>query len=474
MVDNTVKKGANAVKVIIAAVSVIVLVLIAAVAVLVWHSRDSLMWNNSHPVQISGTSIDMSGLSGFAADAFYLVQMVEQVHPIFIIEGYLPDNYEAVRDEFLLYAQGNITRREFAFASWRYVTALKDGHMTGFQLFSSLFDALQGDLLDISWLAQDGDLFLAEQDGSLSRVLEIGGVSPHDIFALMDSFIYSENFVDRDRVLALHLRYIGFIELAGGEIIDNTTVITVERDGEVSTITVAFDFLQQGGGTGANRPEFVIRHELMDDVFFIDFRMFVPDSGIYETINAVEQAIENGTRKFIIDLRGNPGGNSWHGQRLLSAMGITVPQFGGVRRFSDLFADTAMLSTFERLQARLISPFVRGLMYSPSTAAASNPNDVFVSVLTDRFTYSSATMMAVWVQDGGFGNIIGGISSNAPSAFGDMLSFELPYSEIGVRVSHARFLRPDASADQSTLMPDILVDPTDALDVALEFLRTHF
>jgi len=471
MSDSPVKKKVNAKKIAIITVFAVILTLIVAIAVLVWTSRDILMWNNSHPIRIAGTSLDTSGLSGFAADALYLVQTIEQVHPIFVIDGYLPENYEAIRDEFLLYAQGDITRQEFIFASWRYITALRDGHMTGLQLLSSPQETLSGDLLSLSWLVQDDNLYLQEQDGYLAKVLEIGSVSPHDVFALVDYYVYSENPVDRNRILALHSRYSGFIELAGGAISDNTTVITVEDNGEVRTITANFDFLQQRAEENDNEPEFIIRYEFIDDIFFIDFRMFVPDDGIDETIYAIERAIENGTRKFIIDLRGNGGGNSWHGQRLLHAMGITLPNFGAVRRFSDLFIDTAMLTTLERLQVRLISPFARGQIFSPSTATASNPNEVFVSVLTDRFTYSSATMMAVWVQDGGFGNIIGGISSNAPSAFGDMLRFELPYSEIGIRVSHARFLRPDANADQSALMPDILIDPAYALYVALDYLR---
>jgi hypothetical protein len=75
------------------------------------------------------------------------------------------------------------------------------------------------------------------------------------------------------------------------------------------------------------------------------------------------------------------------------------------------------------------------------------------------------------VQDGGFGNVIGSPSRNAPSPFGDMSSFTLPYSGLVASVSHARFLRPDTTADQSTLWPDIIVDPADALDVAIEYLR---
>ena len=78
-------------------------------------------------------------------------------------------------------------------------------------------------------------------------------------------------------------------------------------------------------------------------------------------------------------------------------------------------------------------------------------------------------MMATWVQDGGFGVVIGEPSSNSPSAFGDMLVMTLPYTNIQMRVSYSKFLRPDTDADQRTLWPDIPMEPHLALETAVEF-----
>jgi hypothetical protein len=214
---------------------------------------------------------------------------------------------------------------------------------------------------------------------------------------------------------------------------------------------------------------------LDDDIMLIDLRVFALHESIEETALYIEQAIENGIRKFIVDLRGNGGGDSRAGERLLNAKGITVPAGGAVRRLSPLMLD--MVREYNLMPApiralfSILSALTDGMIDTPYPGNASNPNNAFVAVLTDNDTYSSATMMAYWAQDGGFGNIIGAPSRNAPSSFGDMLFFTLPYSGLQARVSHVQFLRPDTAADQSTLWPDIMADPADALDVAIEFLR---
>ena len=155
-------------------------------------------------------------------------------------------------------------------------------------------------------------------------------------------------------------------------------------------------------------------------------------------------------------------------------MGFCLPRVGVIRRFSPLMNDgfrgSRITSDTAISLLRGLTLFADGRKVEPSTSSV-NANDVFVSILTNHGTYSSATMMAYWVQDGGFGNVVGAPSANAPSAFGDMLLFYLPYTGLQARVSHARFMRPDANADQSVLWPDIMVDPADALEAAIEYLR---
>lgn len=92
-------------------------------------------------------------------------------------------------------------------------------------------------------------------------------------------------------------------------------------------------------------------------------------------------------------------------------------------------------------------------------------------MLTNEFSFSSANMLAVWVQDGKLGTVIGYPSANSPSSYGDVLSFRLNNSGVEGQVSYKRWLRPDANADQRILHPDILVPiGGDALQTAVNYL----
>ena len=458
---------------IIAAVLILLIIAALAIPISLRIFNISLIWNNQvTPPGFAPISLEGRELSGFAADALYMVEMFERVHPIFIVEGMLSEDYEAVRAEFLAYAQEDITLREFAFAAMRYVTVLRDGHMSGFNLFQVRASSYFGDFLDVFWTLEYGRLFLLDEDMERTyvEVIEIGGVALPQVFAAIDLHVFAENEIYREWNHSFYSRHGAILEKAGAKITEDLVEFTLNANGVTDTKDVSINFVQRMEeeslwGTG---PDFIIRHELKNDVFFIDLRMFINGDHITETVSYIEQAIDNGIRKFIVDLRGNGGGDSLAGQRLLEAMGITVPSMGSLWPFSEL---AAQRSSWERTLYTVFSPFARGFRFEASTAAASNPNNVFVSILTDVNTYSSATMMALWVQDGNLGNIIGSPGRNAPSSFGNMLVFELPYSGLPVRVSSTQWLRPDPAADQEVLWPDIMIDPAEALEAALEYLR---
>jgi hypothetical protein len=412
-------------------------------------------------------------LEGYAADALYLVQMIENIHPIFIIDGWLPDDYEAIRDEFLAYTKNDITEKEFTFAANKYINTLRDGHMNnGFII--EIDDGvwmpvlLKGGRFSELLTAHEGRLFLSDENQGLdnAEVISIGGIMTAQIFPTINTYFYAENEIDRQRNYTVFSRYADVIERAGGEISNGVIQLYVHHNGEYTMLESIVDLPTASSAAG---NEFIINYEMIGDIFLIDLRAFNDGDHITEAVNAIKQAVSNGTDKFIIDLRNNGGGNSLVGNRLLEAMGIKVPSFGAVMRINDAAAEQR---GFWYLRPLGLLGF--DYLYSkPSIPANLNPNNVFVSVLTNTNTYSSATMMSAWVQDGAFGNVIGSPSHNAPNAFGNMLSFFLPHSGIYFRISDTQWLRPDINADPIVLWPDIMVTDGDALEVALEYLQNQ-
>ena len=459
------------------------ILLVTAAVLVIWDRFNRPSFHSSDTSQMR--TMDFTGIEmypqSFATDALYLVRMVERTHPIFLLDGWLPDDYESIRDEFLLYAQTpDITTTEFAFAAARYITTLRDGHMTGANGIikpigegdDDWIHAIYGGHFDIDWIAQDGRLFLLDEYGKATdtEVIEIGGVPIYQVFAVVERYYYAENEADRQFGHNLFSRFGDVIERAGGEITNDTLQLTLNTGGILNTKYAP-------AGTGyAFFPtiEFIIRYEMMDDIFVIDLRHFSDGPHITEVVQSIEAAIADGTRKFIVDLRGNGGGASIAGQRLLEAMGLTVPSYGSMRRVSPLLIDFMgwYLRPLLWFGVDYISSAPSVSRGNPDTDANNNPNNVFVSVLTDTASYSYATMMAVWVRDGGFGNIVGSTSRNAPNNFGEILNFYLPYSQFYMTISCTKWLRPDVTGDPVNLLPDIMVDPGDALYAALAYLRS--
>ena len=68
-------------------------------------------------------------------------------------------------------------------------------------------------------------------------------------------------------------------------------------------------------------------------------------------------------------------------------------------------------------------------------------------VLTSKATFSSGNWFGVIVRDNQLGKIVGEPTGNAPSSFGDVLSFTLPRSGLGFTLSYKQWIRPDPSRD---------------------------
>ena len=170
-------------------------------------------------------------------------------------------------------------------------------------------------------------------------------------------------------------------------------------------------------------------------------------------------AINQGCDKVIIDVRGNGGGNSNACVRLLDAMEMEPPQYGMFIRYSP--------------EAKEQVGYLRksGTFRWHASQKSKTNEAVNLVVLSDRYTFSSATMMCVLVRDGNLGTLIGEPSSNMPSNYGDILYLSLKNSHVFASVSHKQFIRPDEDNKERMLIPDIQTSAEEAYDKAVAYLQ---
>ncbi len=185
------------------------------------------------------------------------------------------------------------------------------------------------------------------------------------------------------------------------------------------------------------------------------------------------------SRRLIVDLRGNPGGDNSFSDPLVAYFADRPFRFCasfGVRTsavtktFWREVADPALASLKTAILARPDGDrFAVDLPYY----APRPPAERFfgkVVVLVNRFTYSNAVTMAALVQDYGFGSIVGEPTADVPTTFAASHQFTLPHTGFTVIYPKARMIRPSGDQSASGIIPDRIVfdDPRTAADEIMD------
>lgn len=168
--------------------------------------------------------------------------------------------------------------------------------------------------------------------------------------------------------------------------------------------------------------------------------------------NFFQKVEENNIHSVIVDLRGNPGGNSLVGYEFISYLPVESYLTG---------------SSQVRLGPILINNKPQGQKNSPQKEPVFK-GDVYV--LTGADTFSAAMDFAVLISDNGLGTIVGESPGNMPSSYGDILRFQTPNAGLIFSVSYKYFERPDSSKSHIPLLPDVVVPAEDALTEAMRLI----
>lgn len=379
------------------------------------------------------------------------IQFVEDAHPYFVVQKDLSAYEQACRN-YMNAASEAMSVRDFQAATAEYLCFFEDGH--------TRIRWSEDEYLDMEQVYQDQNTYRIENGIISDRfVVEIGGVPIENIYETIDHIFPAENDMARQINRGTYITGRNILELAGG--------ITQEADGRDESVAVTYSdgsteectFYKPEEDPASEYEPSVNTWQMDGDIFVVNFVECVDDANLKSIADELEKAVKQGCNKVIIDARGNGGGNSNACKRLLGAMGMKGPGYDMLIRFSD--------EASEQVGYLRDSGTFR---WNGSAKCTVNDN-VRLVVLCDRYTFSSATMLCVWVRDGKLGTIIGEASSNTPSSYGDILYMSLPNSHILATVSHKQFIRPDENNTERALTPDIQTSPDGAYQSAVDFLN---
>lgn len=377
-------------------------------------------------------------------DAEFILAEIERSHPAFVREPEIFATWNKSKERYLSECEREMSVSDFEFSTNRMLRSLNDGHTT-------VYLRLGDEFADLEWTLRDDRLFLNEGP----EIVQIGGLATQDYLAFLSDYFTTENPSEtKHRVEGRVGRSKAVLQQAGAKV-DDTLQLTL-KDGEKKR-QVDIDFSQDLHPIyDSQKPN--ISYKLMDDIFYIEFLACELTDELEDTANALSEALKNGITKIIIDVRENGGGDSLANDRLFKALQINPPTDDIEIRLSPL--------------SRSFSGTVGtdGYIVWQGNQNVRHNNKIQLVILTSAQTYSSAMMLALHVQDGSLGTVIGEIPGNNANSYGDKLTFQAPKSRILVGVSYKYWQRPDDSKE-SWLIPDIETEASDALDRALKYLK---
>lgn len=294
------------------------------------------------------------------------------------------------------------------------------------------------------------------------EILSLGGVSTEEIQAFAEKVIPAENPYWRQHRIASLLNQSALTQM-GADIDDRRNIdVKVRRGQEIITAQLNFGYTYSPQPSSEveyyppNVHEYGYHLDLENKTCVFKLSLCVYDQGYTQFVRTMFQDIrDNGIENIIVDLRGNPGGNSAVVDEFLKYLDIEeYKSFGGTRRLSAAAAEQRgylfKRGSFTNKPGVRKNRKVEELLFHGEVYA-----------LIDNGTFSSGNWFAVVLADNDIGTIIGEPTGNAPNSFGDILSFQLENSKLIYSISYTQWVRPDAAlADADALYPDYPVTYT--------------
>ena len=384
-------------------------------------------------------------------DREQVIEYLENVHPFFLLEQDQKE-YKAAKEKYMKATKKAMPTAEFREITSIYLASLNDGHTTLSWESGEEFPFLQ---MESSY--KEGRTYLCENGKKTDICIEeIGGVSVQDIYQTIDLIRPEENqnAMAKNRESFLVVKSV--LACCGVEVKDNKVKVLFS-DGKEKQYSFGKKRLEtMSYGVGENN------WYKEGDILVIDLNLCVVDTKLDLIRSELGRAINTGCHKVMIDARGNPGGDSEACSLLLNELGMSVPDMTVICRYSSFAAEQRGYTEKEGIAT-----------YKESIEVEESGNSIELVVLSDKYTFSSATLLCTWVRDGKLGKIIGEASSNQPNAYGDILVFTLKNSKLEIGIPHKKFIRPDQYKEENMLVPDIETSAEDAYQQGIEYLKSR-
>ncbi len=359
-----------------------------------------------------------------------------------------------------------MSRTDFWFLLQGVCLSLKDAH-------TAMTPPVSGERvhLPLRWLYEDGLIVSAKTDVLVKgdRVLAIGGHDETKLQAALSRLVPAENrwwVREWGEALLGDVAVLRLLGVVGGAPVP----VTLERSGTTFTVRLAVSKeLPQEEAPPWVRFTLYPRHDLA--VFTLDACR--PDDHYKGVLRDFFTGVhEAGITRVAIDVRRNTGGNSQVVDEFLRYVDVDgYLGYSGEMRWSPQAIEQRGYEGEPGYVRNRRNPKTNDPVASPPPFAGE------MFVLTGKRTFSSGNWFAVILSDNGLATVVGEPTGNAPSSYGDILGFSLPESAFAYNVSFKKWLRPDPTKTDNTLLPDQLVPMTQfdvmaGRDPVLEWLKT--
>ena len=382
-----------------------------------------------------------------AEDLEFIVNRLRERHPA-CVSGLPPAVQKAYEQEYAeLSRSSEVTVLSLWQSASRVLAQLNDAHT----MVRVYYEDTKFLPLLFSWEGQRLVCSGGGYDGY--TVNKIGGVSVTQLYErFQEKFSYELDAWARHAFASRINRsdYLAFVGINTGLEIE----ISLERQSDGSSINKAFALQENAiampigtepfydysvdGASGVGI--FILRQCIYDKTYktaLKDFFTSVRDEGVHSVI---------------VDLRGNPGGNSLVANEFLRYLPVESYQVGrSTVRFGPVIWENQPGRQKNQQAEHVFS------------------GDVYVLTSTDSF--SAAMDFATLLSDNGLCTVVGEIPGNMPSSYGDVLHFQTPNALLAFTVSYKYFMRPDESKSNLPLLPDVQVSANNALEEALRLIH---